>query len=112
VIDEAAVAREDLSRLVATSSRVAAPQAPQPQRHKAAPTQSVLSAADISDGLRREKVQRDMLIGEPQLSSDERGPERGDKQGSVTPQPSGRPKTREEAEETVLQAIRSARVGT
>ena len=105
VIEDAAVAQVDLSRLVATSSQVTAPQVPQrqPQQYKAVPAQSASSAADASEGPRREKVQRDMLIGEPPSSSN--------KQGPVTPPPS-RPKTREEAEETVLQAIRSARVGT
>ena len=103
VIEDAAVAQVDLSRLVATSSQVTAPQVPQPQQHKAVPAQSASSAADASEESRREMVQRDMLIGEPPSSSN--------KQGPATPPP-GRPKTREEAEETVLQAIRSARVGT
>ena len=103
VIEDAAVAQVDLSQLVATSSQLTAPQVPRPQQHKDVPAQSVSSAPDAAEGLRREKIQRDVLFGEPPLSSD--------KQGSVTPPP-GRPKTREEAEETVLQAIRSARVGT
>jgi hypothetical protein len=101
VIEDAAVAQADLSRLVATSSQLAA--APEPPQRHAAPVQSVTSTADASERPRRENVQRDMLVGEQPLSPD--------KQGSVTPPP-GRPKTREEAEETVLQAIRSARVGT
>ncbi len=102
VIEDAAVAQADLSRQVATSSQLTAPQVP--QQHKAVPVQSVVPAADASEGPRREKIQRDMLIGEPPSSSN--------KQGSVTPPPPGRPKPRDEAEETVLHAIRSARVGT
>ena len=104
VIADAAVAQVDLSRLVAVSSQAAALPVPQPPQRKAEPAQSVSSAAEVPEESRRQKVRRDMLIGEPASPSN--------KQGSETPPIPVRPKTREEAEETVLQAIRSARVGT
>jgi hypothetical protein len=106
VIEDAAVAQADLSRLVAASPQVTATQTSQPEQYQTVPSQSVSSAADAFEGPHREKIQRDMLIGEPSLASDKPG----DDQGSAPRLPS-RPKTREEAEETVLQAIRSARVG-
>ncbi len=102
VIEDATIARQDLSRLAATTSRVTAPQPAQPRT--ATPAQSVSSAADAPMEPRREKIQRDILIDEPSLSLD--------KQGPSTQPPQDRPKTRKDAEETVLQAIRSARVGT
>lgn len=103
VIADAVVAQADLTRLTATSSQITGSPAAQPQRDNAVLAQSAPTAADASNGPHRETIQRDMLIGEPPLSSDH--------QVSPTPPPT-RPKTREEAEETVLQAIRSARVGT
>ena len=112
-IEDAAVAQVDLSQLVATSSQITAPQMPQSQPYNTVAAQSLSAAADVPKGLlrevdayegaRREKIKRDMLIGEPPSSTN--------RQESATPPPA-RPKTREEAEETVLQAIRSARVGT
>lgn len=107
-IGDAAVAQEKLSRLVATSSQVTAPQAPRSRQHVAMPAQSISSAANAAAPPPREEFQRDRLIGEPSRSSDKQG----DVPGSVPPPPPGRPKTRKEAEATVLQAIRSARVGT
>lgn len=101
VIADAVVAQADLAQLVATSSQFASPPAPQPQQPEAAPAHSIPSTADNSRGAHREKIQRDMLIGEVPVSSDQH----------LSPPPN-RPETREEAEETVLQAIRSARVGT
>lgn len=99
-IADAAVAQEGLSQLMAKSSQPTEALASQPQQRQAGPAQSESSAADLSEGRQREKIRRDMLIGASSVSSDEQGP------------PPERPKTREEAEETVLQAIRTARVGT
>ena len=110
-IEDAAVARDDLARHVAASSQLqssadqldsttsrpagTSSSAPQFQTQPEIPGRP---AADFADPPGRERVERDMLIGEP-LPSD--GP---------VPAPE-RPKTREEAEESVLQAIRSARAG-
>lgn len=91
-IEDAAVAQAALVRLAVPSSPAAGPQVQREPPDSSTLTRSVASASDAPEGPRREKVERDMLIG-----------------GSPPP---SRPKTREEAEESVLQAIRSARVGT
>lgn len=88
-IEDAAVVQAELARLAVTPPQAAVQPAPQHNANPASPE------AAVSENLQqtgREKVKRDMLVA-----------------GSAPP---GRPKTREEAEETVLQAIRSARVGT
>lgn len=100
VIEDAAVAQATLSRLVKQSSQLTAPPASQPPQPQGVPATSTSTAPEATVAQGREKIRRDILIGEPSLSADEQGP------------PPGRPKTREEAEETVLQAIRSARVGS
>jgi len=103
VIGDAAVAQADLARLVEASSRLTAAVAQAPQRSDGQAAQPVSPAPDAAHPARRERVQRDMLMDALASSSE--------KAGSRTESP-GRPRTREEAEETVLQAIRSARVGT
>ena len=98
----ASVAQVDLARLLATSAQATAPKAP-PQS-PAAPVQSVPSPEGAAVEPGHGKIQRDMLMGETTSSSNN--------QESATAPPQNRPKTRKEAEETVLQAIRSARVGS
>ena len=106
VIAEASVKQADLSRLAADTPRAAAPQAAQMPEQGTAPTKSVPPNESLHTGSseppRRMKVQRDILIGDGGASPENPEP---------APPPAVRPKTRKEAEESVLQAIRSARVG-
>jgi hypothetical protein len=107
VIAEAAVKQADLSRMAASAPQAAAPQAvPTPQQNTA-PANRVppveAPRADNPEQPGRAKVQRDILIGDGGAPTETSEP---------APPPAVRPKTRQEAEETVLQAIRSARVGT
>lgn len=100
VIEDASAVKVDLSRLVARSSRQAAPPAPAGAPEEGGPERPAPSAPPAAQRQNRENVQRDMLMGEPDVPPGGQG------------MPPARPKTREEAEETVLQAIRSARAGT
>lgn len=105
-IEDAGRARADLSRLLATASPVAAPSeaSEQPVRQQGMASAAAASRRKEPRGEgRRGQVKRDMLLGEPSPASGDTGMARP---------PAGRPRTREEAEETVLQVIRSARTGS
>jgi hypothetical protein len=103
VIDDATAVQAALMRQVSKSSKAFASERIVPQSGKAAPENGASARPDTPKEPRQEKVKRDMLIGEKAAPSEN--------MVAVSPSPE-RPKTRQEAEETVLQAIRSARVGT
>lgn len=102
VIEEAAVLQRGLARQVSVASGPSAPPAAPPSAPDIVAAQSVPLNDHAGDGRPRDKVERDILTSEPVPSVADH----------KTSPPVGRPKTREEAEETVLQAIRSARIGT
>ena len=101
-IEDAAIAQAGLARSSEASPRATAP--PIARQQQAASAEPSSSGIENPKEPRREKIRRDMLIGkaDPDL----------DKQTLPKLSQAVRLKTREEAEETVLQAIRSARVGT
>lgn len=102
-IEDAATVKTELSRLVTTLSQVADQANFGSPQTDSSPTQTAAPDANVSTEPRRPKVHRDMLIGDAASA-----PAR---QEAEAPPPV-RPKTRKEAEDNVLQAIRSARVGT
>jgi hypothetical protein len=102
-IEDASVVQVEVSRLVTSLSQATEQTMPRQPQPDVAPAGLSSPKADTPSESRRQKVQRDMLIGDPGSSLGQQKP--------AAPPPE-RPKTRKEAEETVLQAIRSARVGT